>query len=96
MKTYLLVILGLILLGIYAYAELPHTVNDRQNRDNFEYIDAKLSLMRANSKTRAQLLAYTPSSEGELWYCSDCSPKKLAVSVGTTRGSFLTCDGSAF
>ena len=46
-------------------------------------------------RTKAQLLAITPT-EGEEYYCSDCSPKKVVVSTGTAAGNFADATGGTF
>lgn len=38
------------------------------------------------SKSKAALLADTPSAAGQAWYCSDCSLTAVAVSTATTPG----------
>ena len=97
MKLYLFILLSV---GMYAYAELPSPVKDNATRDNIEYIDQKLNYYSANVhfpiKTLAQLQQIKPDKEGEAYYCSTCSPKKVVVSVGTSVGDFLAIDGSAF
>ncbi|MGD9642338.1 MAG: beta strand repeat-containing protein [Elusimicrobiales bacterium] len=47
-------------------------------------------------RSMAELLAYTPTFEGEVYYCSDCSPKKLVISTGTAAGNFASVDGGTF
>ncbi len=51
---------------------------------------------RFYSRTKAQLLAITPGAEGEGYYCSDCSPKKIVVSTGTVAGNFADASGGPF
>lgn len=48
------------------------------------------------SKTIAQLQAIVPTASGETYYCSDCSPKKLVVSTGTSAGNFADAVGAVF
>lgn len=47
------------------------------------------------SRTVAQLQAIVPAL-GDSYYCSDCSPKKLVVSTGTSAGNFADAVGGAF
>jgi hypothetical protein len=47
-------------------------------------------------KDKATLQAYAPDMEGEVYYCSDCSPKKLVISTGTAAGNFAAADGGTF
>ncbi|MCX5786845.1 MAG: hypothetical protein NTX59_14275 [Elusimicrobia bacterium] len=47
------------------------------------------------SKTISELKGITPAL-GEVYYCSDCSPKKLVVSTGTSAGNFADVAGGTF
>lgn len=91
---YLIFIIGSF--AIIASAELPSNVADQKVRDNLEYLDQKASQTTLPSMKRVELEAMKPSREGILYFCNDCSPKKVVVSVGNTKGAFLTCDGTAF
>ncbi|MDD2804870.1 MAG: hypothetical protein PHV33_04890 [Elusimicrobiales bacterium] len=52
--------------------------------------------LRLPSKTLAQLQALVPVVEGEAYYCSNCSPKKIVVSTGTAAGNFADAAGGTF
>lgn len=41
------------------------------------------------NKTLAQINTYTPTSKGQLVYCSDCVSNSLCVSSGTARGAWV-------
>ena len=50
--------------------------------------------LRLPYKTKAELKTGTaPVAEGEIYYCSDCVPKKIAVSTGTSVGQFADAMG---
>jgi len=48
------------------------------------------------SRLMAELLLMVPATEGELYYCSDCVPKKVVVSTGTAAGNFADAAGGTF
>lgn len=52
--------------------------------------------LRLYSRTISQLQAIVPEAEGEQFYCSDCSPKKVVISTGTSAGNFAGTDGGDF
>ena len=45
----------------------------------------KLGLL---SKSKAELHAITPAAVGEVYFCNDTSPARIAVSTGTAAGNF--------
>lgn len=47
------------------------------------------------SRTMAQLLGMTPTANGQMYYCSDCT-RKVVVSTGTTQGNFSGAEGGKF
>lgn len=49
-----------------------------------------------SNRTKAQLNAITPIVQGESYYCSDCSPKKVVVSTGTGARNFADFVGGTF
>lgn len=51
---------------------------------------------RPLAKTAAQLQSMTPGAEGEEYYCSTCSPKKIVVSTGTSVGNWAASNGGTF
>ena len=93
MKYFLLVTL---FTGLYAFAELPQTVSDKKVSDNLEYLDQKVSDSSFPSRTKAELNRIKPSREGMSFYCSDCTPKKIVISTGSSTASWASCDGGAF
>ena len=47
------------------------------------------------SKTTVQLEALTPSSSGEVYFCTDCTTPNLFISTGTTQGAWVNvADGT--
>ncbi len=46
------------------------------------------------SRTKAAIQGITPTAAGEIYYCNDCTPKKIAVSTGTVIGSFADAVGA--
>jgi len=44
----------------------------------------------------ATLITKVPSAVGQSVYCSDCSPKKLLVSTGTSAGNWADPAGGTF
>ena len=52
--------------------------------------------IRSYSRTIAQLVAYSPITTGEQFYCSNCSPAKIVVSTGTSASNFADAVGGTF
>ncbi|MBI4351407.1 MAG: hypothetical protein HY550_08210 [Elusimicrobia bacterium] len=52
--------------------------------------------LRLASKTKAEILLLDPVDVGEMYYCSDCTPKTMVVSTGTAVGNFANGAGGAF
>ena len=47
------------------------------------------------NQTKVQLRAISPTL-GDVYYCSDCSPKKIVVATGTNAGNFADAVGGVF
>ena len=54
------------------------------------------SYVQFASKSKAQLLAITPTAVGQNYYCNNCSPLKNVVSTGTSAGNFADQVGGEF
>ncbi len=52
--------------------------------------------LRLTSKNMSNLLTTVPQAEGEMYYCNNCSPKKIVVSTGTSAGNFADVAGGTF
>ena len=53
------------------------------------------TVLRLYNRTWAQLQATTPTAKGQMYFCTDCSPAKIAVSNGFGLGNFSNVQGGA-
>jgi hypothetical protein len=51
--------------------------------------------LRLYNQTWAQLQGITPTAIGQMYFCTTCTPAKIAVSNNTTLGAFVNMTGGA-
>jgi len=71
---------------------LGNVTNDAQLPLAGGTMTGKLGLYK---RTYAELMAIIPADVGELYFCSDCNPKLMAVSTGTAVGDFSDPAGTS-
>lgn len=89
--------------GLYVADQSPYGSTSARNiysagANSANYFEGKVIVggrFVLPSRTKAQLLALTPSAAGEMYYCSSgCSAMLVVVSTGTGAGNFATVMGT--